>query len=37
VVDATIGEAPSGSLLDEEREGGKDIPFCLVLLARKPA
>lgn len=35
-VDATMGEAPSGSMLDEERQGGKDIPFCLVLLATKP-
>jgi ubiquinone/menaquinone biosynthesis C-methylase UbiE len=35
-VDATMGEAPQGTMLDEEREGGRDIPFCLVLLAVKP-
>jgi ubiquinone/menaquinone biosynthesis C-methylase UbiE len=35
-VDATMGEAPPGTLLDEEREAGRDIPFCLVLMARKP-
>jgi hypothetical protein len=35
-VDATMGEAPPGTMLDEEREGGKDIPFCFVVLAVKP-
>jgi SAM-dependent methyltransferase len=34
-VDAPMGEAPSGTMLDEERQGGRDIPFCLVLLAVK--
>ncbi len=36
-VDATMGEAPVGTMLDEEREGGKDVPFCLILQAVKPA
>jgi SAM-dependent methyltransferase len=36
-VDATMGEAPHGTMLDEERVGGRDIPYCLVLLAVKPA
>lgn len=36
VVDATMSEAPAGTMLDDEREGGRDIPFCLVLLAVKP-
>ncbi len=35
-VDATMGEAPPGTLLDVEREGGKDIPFCFIAVARKP-
>jgi ubiquinone/menaquinone biosynthesis C-methylase UbiE len=35
-VDASMGEAPIGTMLDEEREGGRDIPFCLILLAVKP-
>ena len=35
-VDATMGEAPPGTMLDEERAGGKDIPFCFVVLAHKP-
>jgi ubiquinone/menaquinone biosynthesis C-methylase UbiE len=35
-VDATMGEAPQGTLLDVEREGGKDIPLCFVALAVKP-
>ena len=35
-VDATMGEAPPGTMLDEEREGGKEIPFCFVALAMKP-
>ncbi|MEP7187811.1 MAG: methyltransferase domain-containing protein [Roseiflexaceae bacterium] len=34
-VDATMGEAPPGTMLDEEREGGKEIPFCFVALAMK--
>jgi len=34
-VDASMGEAPSGTMLDEEREGSRDVPFCLVLLAVK--
>jgi SAM-dependent methyltransferase len=37
VVDASMGEAPYGTMLDEEREGGRDIPFCLVLFAVKPS
>lgn len=36
-VDATMGEAPAGTMLDEERENGKDVPFCLILQALKPA
>jgi SAM-dependent methyltransferase len=36
VIDATMGEAPVGSMLDEEREGGRDIPFCLIILAHNP-
>jgi hypothetical protein len=35
-LDATMGEAPPGTMLDEEREGGKEIPFCFVALAMKP-
>jgi hypothetical protein len=35
-VDATMDEAPPGTMLDEEREGGKEIPFCFVALAMKP-
>jgi hypothetical protein len=35
-VDASMGEAPYETMLDEEREGGRDVPFCLVLLAVKP-
>jgi SAM-dependent methyltransferase len=35
-VDATMGEAPPGTMLDEERSGGKEIPFCFVVLASKP-
>jgi hypothetical protein len=35
-VDASMGEAPRGTMLDEEREGGRDVPFCLVLFAVKP-
>jgi len=35
-VDATMGEAPPGTMLDQEREGGKEIPFCFVALAIKP-
>jgi SAM-dependent methyltransferase len=34
-VDATMGEAPPGTMLDQEREAGKDIPFCFVALATK--
>lgn len=36
-VDATMGEAPPGTMLDVERERGKDIPFCFIVLARKPS
>lgn len=36
VVDAAMGDAPAGTMLDEERAGGRDIPFCLVLRAVKP-
>ena len=36
-VDATMSEAPIGTMLDEEHEGGKDTPFCLILMAVKPA
>jgi SAM-dependent methyltransferase len=35
-VDAMMGEAPPGTMLDVEREGGKDIPFCFIALASKP-
>jgi ubiquinone/menaquinone biosynthesis C-methylase UbiE len=35
-VDATMGEAPPGTMLDQEREGGQEIPFCFVVLAIKP-
>jgi hypothetical protein len=35
-VDATMDEALPGTMLDEEREGGKEIPFCFVALAMKP-
>jgi SAM-dependent methyltransferase len=34
-IDATMGEAPLGTMLDEEHEGGREIPFCFIVLARK--
>lgn len=35
-VDATMSEAPPGTMLDEEREGGTAIPFCFIVQALKP-
>ena len=32
-----MGEAPPGTMLEEERTGGKEIPFFFVTLAMKPA
>ncbi len=35
-VDATMAEAPPGTMLDEERVGGAEMPFCFVAVAMKP-